>query len=188
MFTTVTSWTSERPLARTLIVAFAGSLLLTVSAKVSVPFFPVPMTLQTLAVLVLGFTLGPRLGAASVLMYLAEGATGLPVFTGTPEKGVGLAYMAGPTGGFLLGFVASAWLAGWFAMKGWTQGILRAVTASVLAQAIVFVPGLIWLATLLGSVEKALVFGLYPFLLAGLVKSVLAAAIVVAGQRLSPRG
>lgn len=175
----VTSWTAERPLARTLLVAFAGSLLLTVSAKVSVPFYPVPMTMQTLAVLVLGFTLGPRLGAAAVLMYLAQGAAGLPVFTGTPEKGIGLAYMAGPTGGFLLGFVASAWLAGWFAVRGWMTSLVPALVASVVAQAVVFVPGLIWLGLVLGSAEKALVFGLYPFILGGLFKSALAAAIAL---------
>ena len=121
--------------------------------------------MQTLAVLVLGFTLGPRLGAAAVALYLAQGAAGLPVFTGTPEKGIGLAYLAGPTGGFLMGFVASAWLAGWFAMKGWTKSIVAAFAASVLAQAVVFVPGLIWLGFLLGSFDKALTFGLYPFVI-----------------------
>jgi biotin transport system substrate-specific component len=179
----VTSWTAERPLARTLLVAFAGSLLLTVSAKVSVPFYPVPMTMQTLAVLVLGFTLGPRLGAAAVMLYLAQGAAGLPVFTGTPEKGIGLAYMAGPTGGFLLGFVASAWLAGWFAMKGWTQSVVPALAASLVAQAVVFVPGLIWLGFFLGSADKALTFGLYPFIVGGLFKSALAAAIALGLSR-----
>ncbi|WP_306029976.1 biotin transporter BioY [Stappia sp. MMSF_3263] len=179
MSSTTTVSTPAR-LARGLALAFAGSLLLTVSAKVSVPFYPVPMTLQTLALLVLGFTLGPRLGALSVIAYLAQGAAGLPVFADTPAKGIGLAYMMGPTGGYLLGFIASAWLAGIFAARGWTRTLWRALSASLLAQAVVFVPGLIWLGALIGFDKPILALGLYPFIIGGIVKSALAAAIAVA--------
>jgi biotin transport system substrate-specific component len=92
-----------------------GSLLLTLSAKINVPFYPVPMTMQTFAVILIGAAFGWRLGTATVLFYLAQGAMGLPVFAGTPEKGIGLAYMAGPTGGYLLGFAARAFVTGWLA-------------------------------------------------------------------------
>lgn len=172
--------TTHRTLLRSLAIALAGSLLLTASAKVSVPFYPVPMTLQTLALLVLGFTLGPRLGALSVIAYLAQGAAGLPVFADTPAKGIGLAYMMGPTGGYLLGFIASAWLAGVFAERGWTRSLWQAIPASIAAQAVVFVPGLLWLGALIGFDKPILALGLYPFVIGGIVKSVLAAAIAVA--------
>src|SRR5690606_14969027 len=93
-------------------VVVLGTLLLTASAKIQVPFWPVPMTMQTFVVLFLGAALGPRLGALTVLLYLAQGALGLPVFAGTPEKGIGLAYMLGPTGGYLIGFVPAAYVVG----------------------------------------------------------------------------
>ena len=103
---------ASRPL-RALLLALLGSALLTISAKIEVPFYPVPMTMQTLVVLLLGMAFGARLGAATVLLYLAEGAVGLPVFAGTPERGIGIAYMLGPTGGYLVGFVLSAAITGW---------------------------------------------------------------------------
>ncbi|MCA1297482.1 biotin transporter BioY [Stappia indica] len=176
-----------RRLAETAALVVGGSLLLTLSAKVSVPFYPVPMTLQTMALLVLGFTLGPARAGMAVLLYLAQGAAGFPVFSGTPEKGIGLAYMMGPTGGFLLGFLASAMLAGWFAAKGWTRSLWRAVPAAILAEAAVFVPGLLWLGALLGFDKPILAWGLYPFVLGGAVKALLAAAIAVALHRTAPR-
>ena len=108
-------------LAGAALLALAGSLLLTLSAKVQVPFYPVPITMQSLVVLCLGATLGARLGAATVVLYLLEGALGLPVFAGTPERGIGLAYMAGPTGGYLIGFVAAAYLVGLLAERGWDR-------------------------------------------------------------------
>ena len=97
---------------RLVLLAVVGSILLTISAKVQVPFWPVPMTMQTFVVLAIGMAYGPALGMATVALYLAQGAFGLPVFAGTPEKGIGLAYMAGPTGGYLAGFVAAALLTG----------------------------------------------------------------------------
>ena len=97
------------------LLVVAGSLLLTLSAKINVPFYPVPMTMQTLAALVIGVAFGWRLGAATVTFYLVQGAFGLPVFAGTPEKGIGLAYLMGPTGGYLIGFAVAAALVGWLA-------------------------------------------------------------------------
>jgi hypothetical protein len=120
-----TLWPAEgdtRSIGRALVLAVAGTLLLTLSAKMKVPFYPVPMTMQTLVVLVIGAVYGWRLGVATILLYLAEGASGLPVFADTPERGIGLAYMMGPTGGYLLGFVVGAAIVGWLAERGWDLG------------------------------------------------------------------
>ena len=105
-------------LLRNILLALLGTVLLTASAKIQVPFYPVPMSMQTFVVLALGMAYGWRLGGATMLLYLAEGAAGLPVFAGTPEKGIGLAYIMGPTGGYLVGFVFAAVLVGWLAERG----------------------------------------------------------------------
>jgi biotin transport system substrate-specific component len=116
-----TTWPTATPAARNAFLAVAGTILLAISAKVHIPFWPVPLTMQTFVVLVLGMAFGWKLGAATMLLYLAQGAIGLPVFSGTPERGIGLAYMAGPTGGYLAGFVVGAALCGWLAGKGWDR-------------------------------------------------------------------
>lgn len=164
-----------RGLIRKAILVIGGSLLLTMSAKINVPFYPVPMTMQTFAVIVIGAAFGWRLGVATVLFYLAQGAAGFPVFAGTPEKGIGLAYMAGPTGGYLLGFVAGAAVAGWLAERGWDRSILSLTLAMFLAHATIFVFGTAWLGTLIGF-EKAWLAGVAPFYLATAFKTLLAAA------------
>jgi biotin transport system substrate-specific component len=163
--------------------AVLGVCLLTASAKIQVPFWPVPMTMQTLVVLMLGMAYGPRLGVATVLAYLAAGAMGLPVFAGTPERGIGLAYMAGPTGGFLAGFVVAAWLAGLLAERGWDRSFAKCAAAMVLGHVVLFVPGLAWLATLLGA-SKAIGQGLTPFLASTAVKVALGAALMPALWRM----
>lgn len=164
-------------LIRNAMLAVLGSLLLIASAKVHVPFWPVPMTMQTFAVLVIGMTFGPRLGAATVVLYLLEGAVGLPVFAGTPAKGIGIAYMVGPTGGYLVGFVVAAYLAGTLAMRGWDRKPLQTAFAMVLGMAVIYVLGVAWLSTLIG-VAKALQFGVAPFLLADALKIALATALL----------
>jgi len=166
-----------RRLARDAAIAVAGSLLLTLSAKTQIPFYPVPMTMQTFVIMVLGMALGPRLGTATVLLYLAQGAAGLPVFAGTPEKGIGLAYMAGPTGGYLVGFVAGAWLCGALAERGWDRSWLKTIAAAALGHGAIFVFGFAWLATLIGA-EKAFQFGVAPFWAATLLKTALAVAVL----------
>lgn len=158
-------------------LAVLGSLLLIASAKVNVPFWPVPLTMQTFAVLVIGMTFGPRLGAATVVLYLLEGAVGLPVFSGTPAKGIGLAYMAGPTGGYLIGFVAAAYLAGMLALRGWDRKPLYAAAAMLLGMAVIYVLGVAWLSTLIGF-GKAVQFGVVPFLLADALKIALATVLL----------
>lgn len=168
----------ERTLPGTVLWAVALSLVLIASAHVQVPFWPVPMTLQTLAVLVIGGLFGPRLALAAMAAYLAEGAAGLPVFAGTPAHGIGLAYMAGPTGGYLLGLLLAAGLAGWagqrFAARPALLGLLM-----LGALALNYAPGVAWLATFVGW-HRAVTLGAAPFLLADLVKAALATALVLA--------
>ena len=171
-----------RGLLRAVLLALAGSVLLTLSAKLKVPFHPVPMTMQTMVVLVLGVAYGSRLGAATVALYLLQGAIGLPVFADTPERGVGIAYMAGPTGGYLAGFLAAAWLAGAIGQGG----LLRLAAAMLAGHAVIFAFGLAWLATAIG-VEKAWLVGVAPFLLATLLKSALGVALVVGLKAWAPR-
>ena len=98
-------WTKNNTLLRNVLLAVAGSIALWISAKIQIPFYPVPVSMQTLVVLLIGMAFGWKLGGATVALYLMEGLAGLPVFAGTPEKGIGLAYMVGPTGGYLLGFL-----------------------------------------------------------------------------------
>jgi len=156
-----------------------GSLALAASAKLQVPFYPVPMTMQSLVVLLLGMAFGWRLGTATVLLYLAEGLAGLPVFAGTPEKGIGLAYMMGPTGGYLVGFVFAAALLGWLAERGWDRSLWRTALALSLGHALLFVPGIAWLAVFVGW-PKAVALGLTPFLWGSVVKTALGVALVPA--------
>jgi biotin transport system substrate-specific component len=173
-------WPARNAWLRNLLLAAGGSLLLTLSAKVNVPFYPVPMTMQTFAVLAIGAAFGWRLGTATVLFYLAQGAMGLPVFAGTPEKGIGLAYMVGPTGGYLVGFAVAAAVTGWLAERGWDRGFLWLTVAMFIGHAIIFAYGIAWLASGIG-LERAWALGVAPFYLATLFKTLLAAACIHAG-------
>ncbi len=160
---------------RAVLLALIGSALLTVSAKIQVPFYPVPMTMQTFVVLTLGMAFGWRLGAATVLLYLAEGAMGLPVFSGTPEKGIGLAYMMGSTGGYLVGFVLASALCGWLAERGWDRSFVTTALAMAWGNLVIYALGLAWLGSLLGWDKPIMAWGLTPFLAGDLAKLVLAA-------------
>ena len=174
---------ASRPL-RALLLALLGSVLLTISAKLEVPFYPVPMTMQTLVVLLIGMAFGARLGVATVALYLAEGAAGLPVFAGTPEKGLGLAYMMGPTGGYLLGFVLAAAIAGWIVERRRdAAGLALAVLAGSIA---IYASGVLWLASFVGF-GKALELGLVPFLWGDLLKAGLAFALALGGAAMVRR-
>ena len=166
----------SRSLMRDAALVFGGALALAVSAKIQVPFYPVPLTLQTLVVLILAAAFGARLGVAAVALYLVEGLVGAPVFAGAVA---GPAYMAGPTGGYLAGFLASAALTGFLAERGWGRSWLRLVAAMTIGHAVIFAFGFAWLAALVGP-EKAFALGVAPFALATVVKTLLAATIVAA--------
>lgn len=179
----------DHSLLRNIVIVVVGSLLLTLSAKIAIPFYPVPQTMQTFVVIGLGLALGPRLGLAAVAFYLAQGALGLPVFAGTPEKGIGWAYMMGPTGGYLLGFLIAAYVVGVLAERGWDRNVFSAFAVALTGTAILFVPGLLWLGVLFGWSQSILESGLYPFIVGGLAKSALAAAVFPAAWRfLKARG
>ena len=163
---------SNARVARNVLLALVGTLALTVSAKTQIPFWPIPMTMQTFVVLVIGMAYGSRLGVVTVALYLLEGALGLPVFAGTPEKGVGVAYMMGPTGGYLIGFVVAAWLCGWLAERGFDRSPIKLLVAMSAGHVLIFVFGVTWLAQLMG-IEKAFMVGVAPFWAATIVKTLL---------------
>ena len=143
-----------------------GTLLLTISAKIKVPFYPVPMTMQTCVVVLIGITLGWKLGLATILAYLFEGAIGLPVFAGTPEKGIGISYMVGPTGGYLLGFISSVFIAGFVNLNKNLFVKFLLISLSIFA---IYLTGVPWLAYLAGW-EVAYVWGIKNFVLAEIFK------------------
>jgi biotin transport system substrate-specific component len=155
----------------------AGALFLTASAKVSIPFYPVPLSMQTFVAIGLGLAFGPVRGGAAVLVYLAQGAAGFPVFAGTPQNGIGLAYMVGPTGGFLIGFLVQAVVAGLFAQSGWDRRPLTAMAAALIAGAAVYPTGLLWLGAVIGFDKPVVAYGLTPFVLGDIVKAMLAALV-----------
>jgi biotin transport system substrate-specific component len=166
-----------------LLLVLVGNMALIASAKLQVPFYPVPMTLQTMVVLLLALTLDTRVAFGTVLLYLAEGAVGLPVFAGTPEKGIGLAYMVGPTGGYLVGFAVAAWLVG--RVVEWRQDAQAMAFAALGGMAAIYVCGWLWLATLIGA-EPAFVHGILPFIWGDLLKTVLAVAAGLGAHALLP--
>jgi biotin transport system substrate-specific component len=173
-------------LAAQFALAVAGTLLLTLSAKTKVVLGPVDMSLQTLAVFMIAAAFGMRLAVATLLLYMAQGAMGFPVFQGTPEKGVGLVYMLGSTGGYLAGFVVMAAIVGWAADRGWDRNPVKLFGVAVVADAILLAMGFAWLAMLIG-VEKSWQFGVVPFIVPDLIKAALGAALVPAIWSLLPR-
>ncbi|PBB87452.1 MULTISPECIES: biotin transporter BioY [unclassified Mesorhizobium] len=162
-----------------LFLAIVGTILLTLSAKTKIVLGPVDLSLQTLAVLLIASAFGMRLAIATLILYLAEGAFGLPVFQGTPEKGLGIAYMLGSTGGYLAGFVVMAAIAGWAADRGWDRHPVKLFGAMLVAEIVMMAMGFAWLATLIGP-EKAWQFGVLPFVVGDLIKVALAASLVPA--------
>lgn len=161
-------------LLRLAVLVLAGTAILAASAQVKVPMWPVPVTMQTFVVLMIGMAYGWRLGGATLLAYMGEGALGLPVFA----SGGGLAYFAGPTSGFLIGFFVAAVFVGWLAERGWDQSLLRTAIAMTGGTALIYLFGVSWLAVFFGDVDKALVHGLYPFIVGDMVKIALAALLL----------
>jgi len=160
-------------------LVLVGSLFVALGAHAEVPMVPVPMSLQTLAISVIGLTYGARLAAVTLLAYLAQGAMGMPVFAG---GGAGLVYMMGPTGGYLVGFVAMAWLTGWMVEHGFGRGFLRLFVAAFVPAMLLFIPGALWLWAITPlDMAGAVAAGVTPFLLGGIVKSVIAAMVAAGG-------
>jgi biotin transport system substrate-specific component len=166
---------------RTVMLIALGTVLLTLSAKISLPLPYVPMTLQTLVVLMIGAAYGPRLGAATVMVYLVEGAIGLPVFAGPIG---GITPLMGPTAGYLFGFVAAAFATGWLSERGWDRSVLLLFAAMGLGHVIILGCGFGWLAFGMKlGVEKAWLVGIAPFVAASVIKNTLGALAVPALRR-----
>ncbi len=165
-------------LARNIFLAVAGSVALWISAKIHVPMYPVPITMQTFVVTVIGMAYGWRLAGATVLLYLAQGAMGLPVFSGTPERGIGLAYMMGPTGGYLLGFFIAAVVVGWLAERCWDRKVVTTFAAMTIGTAIMLGCGVVYLGAVIGWDKPVLALGLTPFLAGSVVKIALGTAVM----------
>ena len=173
--------TRDLSLPQQVMMVLAGTLLVAASAQVSVPMYPVPMTLQTLAISLIGLTYGARLAGITLAVYLAQGAMGLPVFAGGAAT---LPYMLGPTGGFLIGFVAMAWATGWLVERGLDRGVLRLFIAAFVPALGLFVPGVLWLWTITPlDLSGAFAAGALPFLLGAVVKAAVAALIVAGGWK-----
>ena len=165
---------SQTTIIKSLIAIILGSIALTISAKIKIPFYPVPMTMQTFVVLFLGVSLGYKIGLASVGLYLLEGIMGLPVFSNSPEKGVGLIYFTGPTMGYLIGFLVASYLASKINSK---DNFLIILTKIIIATSTIYILGLLWLGTLIGWDKPIFDLGAKPFLLAEIFKIFLLALI-----------
>ena len=152
-----------------------GSLALTISAKIKIPFYPVPMTMQTFVVLFLGISLGYKIGLATIGLYLIEGIAGLPVFSNSPEKGDGLLYFTGPTMGYLIGFLTACYLA---SMIKFEDSFFIILCKLVLATSTIYILGLLWLGTLIGWDKPIFALGAKPFLLAEIFKIAILALLV----------
>lgn len=177
---------TDRPLALRAAVVALGTLFLAASSWVEVPMLPVPMTMQTFAVTLIGALYGGRLGAITVLAWLGEGLVGMPVLAGGAG---GVAHFAGPTAGYLFAFPLAAALVGWLAERGWTGrgNLLRSFGAMLLGNAFILVTGGAWLAAMIG-IDNAITYGVAPFVLGAIVKSALATASVEATRRAGKAG
>jgi biotin transport system substrate-specific component len=165
---------SQNVIIKSLFAIIIGSIALTVSAKIKVPFYPVPMTMQTFVVLFLGLSLGYKIGLASVSLYLLEGIAGLPVFSNSPEKGVGLVYFTGPTMGYLIGFLTASFLASQINTK---DNFLKILIKLIIATSTIYILGLFWLGMLIGWEKPIFALGAKPFLLAEVFKIILLALV-----------
>ena len=158
---------TQPKIIKSLLAIVLGSIALTISAKIKIPFYPVPMTMQTFVVLFLGISLGYKIGLATIGLYLIEGIAGLPVFSNSPEKGVGLLYFTGPTMGYLIGFLTACYLASMIKLK---DTFLIMLVKLLLATSTIYILGLLWLGTLIGWDKPVFELGAKPFLLAEVFK------------------
>ena len=170
----ITKNISQTRVIKSLLAIILGSLALTISAKIKIPFYPVPMTMQTFVVLFLGVSLGYKIGLASVGLYLLEGIAGLPVCSNSPEKGVGLIYFTGPTMGYLIGFLTASYLASKINIQ---DNFLLVLAKLTIATSTIYLLGLLWLGTLIGWDKPIFALGAKPFLLAEIFKIILLALL-----------
>ena len=157
----------QSKIIKSVFVALIGTVLLAISSKIKIPFYPVPMTMQTLVILILGVTLGWKLGLATVSLYLFEGIIGLPVFSSSPEKGVGLIYFTGPTMGYLIGFLFTVYFAGKFNFEG---NLFKKFLQLIFSVSFIYILGILWLGLLIGWEKPLFQVGAQPFLFAELFK------------------
>ena len=162
--------TKIQKIIKLLFIAIIGSILITISAKIKIPFYPVPMTMQTFVILLIGITLGYKVGLATVSLYLLEGIVGLPVFANSPEKGIGILYFIGPTMGYLIGFLFAVYFAGLFK---YDKGLINTFLKLVFSVSFIYILGMLWLGILIGWDKPIFKFGAQPFLLAELFKILL---------------
>ena len=161
----------QSKLLKYVFLALIGSIILAISSKIKIPFYPVPMTMQTLIVLIIGIGFGWKLGLATISLYLFEGIIGLPVFSGSPEKGVGLIYFTGPTMGYLLGFLVAVYVSGKFI---YDNNLVKNFFKLLLATSFIYILGMAWLGSLIGWEKPIFKLGAQPFLLAELLKILIA--------------
>lgn len=166
--------TTNQKLIKNILIIFVGSILLTISSKIKIPFYPVPMTMQTFVVLFLGLTFGAKIGAATVGLYLMEGILGLPVFSNAPEKGIGLSYFIGPTMGYLIGFIPAAYMAGLINLN---TNIFLILFKLIFSVSIIYLLGCMWLGISIGWDKPIFNIGVKPFLLAELFKILILTSI-----------
>jgi biotin transport system substrate-specific component len=165
-------------------IALTGSLVIALSAKVQVPFWPVPMTLHTLAVMLIAALFGRRVACAAMAAYLLEGALGLPVFSGAPERGIGLTYLLGPTGGYLVGYFFAALIVGAAADRGWAQRPVAMGAAMFAALGVVYGLGMTWLLQFVGySLPQAVSQGFLPLIVGDILKTVIALGVACSARR-----
>jgi biotin transport system substrate-specific component len=164
--------TDSNTLSRNIVLAILGSVIVAIAAQINIPMYPVPMTMQTLAVLAIGAAFGARLGAATLALYAIEGAAGLPVFA---QMKAGLGVITGGTGGYIIGFIIAAALVGYLAEQGWSRSIPKMILASLLGAIVLYIPGLVWLHQFASGWAQTFEWGITPFIAGDIVKAILAA-------------
>ena len=165
---------TQSKIIKSLIIIFVGSVILAISSKIKIPFYPVPMTMQTFVVLFLGISFGYKIGLATVILYLLEGIVGLPVFSNSPEKGIGLIYFTGPTMGYLIGFLSACFLASFVKLN---DNYFLIFIKLILSVSTIYILGVLWLGTLIGWDKPIIQLGVMPFLLAEIFKIALLALL-----------
>jgi len=165
---------SSSKLVKSVIIVFLGSIILAISAKIKIPFYPVPMTMQTFIVLFLGISFGYKIGIATISLYLFEGIVGLPVFSNSPERGIGLAYFTGPTMGYLLGFVSACYLASFIKIN---ENYFIIFLKLIISVSTIYILGILWLGYIIGWEKSLVELGVTPFLLAEIFKVTLIALL-----------